>query len=60
MIIPNITWSGDSVDDVELLPELPRELTAKLSEINGFIMHGGAIHVRGAALKPEWHSLRAA
>ena len=31
-----------------------------LSDANGFILHEGALHVRGVSFAPEWHSLRAA
>jgi hypothetical protein len=55
-----ITWRGESIDDVELLPKLPRELTHLLTDTNGFILHHGALHVRGASLAPGWHSLRRA
>src|SRR3954462_7466996 len=59
-MIPGITWKGESIDDIEILPELPSELTLILRDVNGFILHGGAVHFRGACLKPDWHSLRAA
>ena len=60
MNIPGITWQGESIDDVEILRELPSDLARILSETNGFIVHDGALHVRGACLTPEWHSLREA
>jgi len=60
MTIPGITWKGESIDDVEILPDLPGDLCRMLSDTNGFILHEGALHVRGASLTPEWHSLRAA
>jgi hypothetical protein len=60
MSIPGITWKGESIDDIEILPELPHDLVQVLSDTNGFILHEGALHVRGASLTPEWHSLRAA
>lgn len=60
MNIPGITWQGASIDDVEILRELPQELVAQLSMVNGFIVCRGAVHVRGACLAPEWHSVRAA
>jgi len=60
MNIPGITWRGDSIDDVEILRDLPPGLVRVLSDTNGFILHEGALHVRGASLTPEWHSLRAA
>jgi len=60
MNISSITWRGKSVDDIEVLRELPPELVRILAETNGFILHDGALHFRGASLTPEWHSLRAA
>ena len=60
MDIPGITWTGESIEDVEILPELPTDLVRILSHRNGFILYEGAVHVRGACLIPEWHSLRAA
>ena len=58
--LEGITWSGPAVDDSEILAELPSELAELLRETNGFIVHGGALHLRGASLVPAWHSLRAA
>ncbi|GEP43416.1 SMI1/KNR4 family protein [Brevifollis gellanilyticus] len=55
-----MTWQGDVINDVELLGELPSSLVRVLREVNGFILHGGALHIRGASMTPEWHSLRAA
>jgi hypothetical protein len=60
MDIPGITWRGGSIEDVEILRELPTGLVRILSDTNGFILYEGAVHVRGASLSPEWHSLRAA
>ncbi|HEX4265833.1 MAG TPA: hypothetical protein VH597_15975 [Verrucomicrobiae bacterium] len=60
MNLSSITWRGDSIDDVEILRELPAALSRILADTNGFILHEGAVHVRGASLSPEWHSLRAA
>jgi hypothetical protein len=59
-MISGITWRGASIDDVEILRELPAALVALLTECNGFIVRAGALHVRGASLAPDWHSLRAA
>ena len=55
-----ITWRGPDITDEEILAELPVGLFELLRELNGFVLHGGALHVRGACLKPEWHSLRVA
>ena len=38
MNIPGITWSGESVDDVEILAELPPGLVRILRVANGFIL----------------------
>ena len=48
MNISGITWRGESIDDVEILRELPPSLVRILSDTNGFILHDGALHVRGA------------
>jgi len=58
MDIPGITWKGESIEDAEILRELPADLVRVLTDTNGFILHEGAVHVRGACLTPEWHSLR--
>jgi hypothetical protein len=60
MELPGITWTTEEMDDSEILSELPADLVTVLCEKNGFILHDGALHVRGACLVPEWHSLRAA
>jgi len=59
MNISGITWRGGKIDDLEILRELPPGLVRVLSEVNGFILHEGAVHVRGASSTPEWHSVRA-
>ena len=43
MDIRGITWQGESIDDVEILRDLPAELVRLLSDINGFILHEGAV-----------------
>ena len=58
MELPGVTWVGPPADDGEILAELPRELRSVLSAINGFVLFGGALHVRGAVREPAWHSLR--
>ena len=54
----SISWRGPSIDDEEILARLPVTLFEVLREINGFILHRGALHVRGACTSPPWHSLR--
>ena len=48
------------MDDATLLRVLPAQLADVLRQVNGFILHGGAFHLRGACSGPLWHSLRAA
>ncbi len=55
-----VTWAGPPTDDPSLLAELPSALSSLLRSINGFILFGGCLHVRGAVLGPAWHSLRRA
>lgn len=54
------TWHGPAIDDEEILAAVPVGLFELLLELNGFIVAGGTLHLRGACFVPEWHSLRAA
>lgn len=58
MELAHVTYAGPPVDDEESLAALPPALRSLLSQINGFIQYDGGLHVRGACLAPEWHSLR--
>lgn len=60
MELPGMTYRGAPLDDVELLERLPVAYAQLLAQRNGFVALGGALHVRGACLAPEWHSLRRA
>jgi hypothetical protein len=53
-------YIGPPIDDPEMLERLPAEYGALLSRANGYVAYHGGLHVRGACLAPEWHSLRAA
>ena len=53
-----ITFKGSDVSDPEILDRLPEDYRRLLNQINGFVMFDGGLHVRGAVLTPEWHSLR--
>jgi len=46
------------MDDPEILGGLPADYRCLLGEANGFIMFDGGLHIRGACLQPEWHSIR--
>ena len=52
-----ITYQGPREHDDELLARLPGPLRSLLTQINGFILMGGALHVRGACKLPAWHAL---
>jgi hypothetical protein len=60
MKLDNVTYTGPALDDPELLDQLPKGLVALLQQTNGYIQHGGGVHVRGACSAPAWHSLREA
>ncbi len=60
MNLDQSTYRGPAVDDRELLDLVPTELRALLEQVNGVVLFSGGLHIRGAALAPEWHSLRRA
>lgn len=51
-------YVGSEITDVEILAKVPDDYRRLLSETNGFVLFDGGLHVRGAVLSPEWHSLR--
>lgn len=52
------TYIGDEITDTHILNRLPESYHRVLKHENGFILFEGGLHVRGAVLSPEWHSLR--
>ena len=60
MNLKQTTYRGPALDDRGLLDLLPRDLRALLEQTNGAVLFSGGLHIRGAALVPEWHSLRRA
>ena len=58
MTIKEPGYIGPAIDDPEILQNLPAPFSDLLHKINGFIIHRGALHVRGATHIPTWHSLR--
>ena len=54
------TFIGAEITDTEILERLPESYRRLLKNENGFILFDGGLHVRGAVLSPEWHSLRKA
>jgi hypothetical protein len=53
-------YVGPPIDDVAILGRLPAAYRTLLAQANGYVAYAGGLHVRGACLSPEWHSLRAA
>jgi hypothetical protein len=60
MQLEHVTYQGPPIEDAELLSGLPADLADLLRQVNGFILHHGGLHVRGACREPAWHSLREA
>ena len=57
MNLDGITFIGPTVHAPQVLDRLPDSLRTLLEQVNGFILFGGALHVRGACQTPNWHSL---
>ncbi|HYP98675.1 MAG TPA: hypothetical protein VER96_08375 [Polyangiaceae bacterium] len=53
-------YIGQKIDDLEILAHLPAEYRRLLETANGYVAYHGGLHIRGACLLPEWHSLRSA
>jgi hypothetical protein len=53
-------YVGPPIDDPQILERLPVEYRDLVARANGYVAYHGGLHVRGACLTPEWHSLRAA
>lgn len=60
MNLNGVTYFGPELDAPQILEKLPASFRTILKQINGFILFGGALHVRGACSGPVWHSLDAA
>lgn len=53
-----ISYLGSAITDSDILEKLPSDYRELLNQANGFILFKGGLHVRGAVLEPDWHSLR--
>jgi len=53
-------YVGPPIDDEEIVGHVPPEYRELLNRVNGYVAYHGGLHVRGACVEPEWHSLRAA
>ena len=51
-------YVGSEITDVEIIAKVSEDYRRLLTETNGFVLFDGGLHVRGAVLSPEWHSLR--
>ena len=54
------TFVGSPPDDDAMLARVPRDYAGFLQTINGCVVFGGGLHIRGASRSPDWHSLRRA
>lgn len=52
------SFVGGQPDDNAVLARLPRDYTDFLQSINGCVVFGGGLHIRGASTNPDWHSIR--
>jgi hypothetical protein len=52
------SFVGPEITDVQILEMLPPDYGEFLRAVNGCILFGGGLHVRGACEIPDWHSLR--
>lgn len=60
MKLSHVTYQGPPLSDPEVLDQAPNALKSLLSSLNGFVQFGGGLHIRGACIDPDWHSLRRA
>lgn len=51
------SFIGPKPNDREAFTKLPAELRDLLFSVNGFVLFGGGLHVRGVCDAPVWHSL---
>ncbi len=56
--LPTASFVGQPPDDNMVLARLPRDYTNFLQSVNGCVVHGGGLHVRGVSDTPDWHSLQ--
>lgn len=54
------SFIGPPAQDHIIMTRLPREYASLLRLINGYVVYGGGLHVRGVCNSPAWHSLERA
>jgi hypothetical protein len=52
------SFVGPEITDAQVLQMLPPDYRKFLLVMNGCILFGGGLHIRGACEIPDWHSLR--
>jgi hypothetical protein len=52
------SFVGTAISDEEIFGRLPQECSELLLQVNGCVLFGGGLHIRGACIDPDWHSLR--
>ncbi|HXN50174.1 MAG TPA: SMI1/KNR4 family protein [Bryobacteraceae bacterium] len=52
------TFVGSAATDCEILQMLPTDYKEFLLDVDGCVLFGGGLHIRGACESPDWHSLR--
>lgn len=59
MELDGITWQGSPPAEEPELSALPSPLAGLLRQLNGFVLRGGALHVRGTSRDlPERQSIK--
>jgi hypothetical protein len=56
--LSSATFIGPEATDVQILQMLPADYREFLMAVNGCVLFGGGLHIRGACESPDWHSLR--
>jgi hypothetical protein len=56
--LSSASFIGSDADDHKILAMLPADYREFLSSVNGCVLFGGGLHIRGGCSDPDWHSLR--
>lgn len=52
------SFVGQPPDDDLIMARLPRDYAEFLWSVNGCVVFGGGLHIRGSTKDPDWHSLQ--
>jgi hypothetical protein len=58
--LQNAAFVGQPPDENFIPANLPRDYLEFLRSVNGCVVHGGGLHIRGSVRQPDWHSLQRA